>query len=195
MKSQKAAVKKVKDDPDFEKILIEPMLLQKPKRSAKIKSESESATPPPEIVKRENETDVSDTPSTIFDTLANKNPKSKQTEFGTFSSKFKQLSDSFDNAKKATNEVEEPKAETPKPVKHTKPRSRNANVALSSDEDDFDLSDSEDIIPVRKRAPRSTRAKTVPKKIATDVIDLSDDSFLEADEQSVSDESFHGSDD
>lgn len=194
-KSKKAAVKKVKDDPDFEKILIEPMLLQKPKRSAKIKSESESATPPPEIVKRENETDVSDTPSTIFDTVAKKNPKSQQTEFGTFSSKFKQLSDSFDNAKKATNEVEEPKAETPKPVKHTKPRSRNAKVALSSDEDDFDLSDSEDIIPVRKRAPRSTRAKTVPKKIATDVIDLSDDSFLEADEQSVSDESFHGSDD
>lgn len=197
-KPKKTAIKKVKEDPDFERILLEPMILQKPKRVTKVKSEnqteSKSSSPTPGIVKSEKDSDISsNAPSTIFDTVVKNEPKGQQNGFSSFSSKFKELSDTFDSPKKATAQARKPKAENSKPVKVSKPSAKKISRDLSSDEDDLDLTDSEPILPARKRAQRSTRAKIEPEKAATDLVDLSDDSFVEA--QSESDASFHGSDD
>lgn len=199
-KKPKKAVKNVKEEADFERMTLEPKVIQKPKRLTKVKteqtSESSSTRSTPGVVKQEENCDsVSKAPSTILDAVVKKEPKSQQSRFSSFSSKFKELSDSFDGVKNKTSEPKEDKTETDHTVKPAKPRAKKSKVFLSSDEEDVPLSDSEIPSPTINRTPRSTRARRVPKVAADDYVDLSDDSFVEADRRNESDESFHGSDD
>lgn len=124
--SKKSSVKLIKEDPDFERITLEPKLLVKPKRVAKVKIESRSATPDLNPVKVETNNSVSITPasSTIFDKVVKKEETEEESAPSSFSSRFKKLSSKFDNLENSSketvssgvNDKETPRTDNPKLV-------------------------------------------------------------------------------
>lgn len=182
-KKTKKTVNKVKQDPGFEKVILEPKLLQKPKQPAKVKTEGKSRTPTPIVttaVDEDKQIEPSKDQSTIFDTIVKPEPKGTDSQFSAFSSKFKELSESFDD--------------TEDTKKKSAPSKRKPPKIAKSDESDSARSDSEDEPEPIKRTPRAARNRRATKVAAPDLIELSDDSFIGANDEADSDESFKDED-
>lgn len=229
--AKKIGLNMIKDDPDFEKIMIEPKLLTKHKKVSKLKSENQSdTTPKPPPIKLEGATSTAlDTPasSTVFDSKIKQENRGGENGFSAFSSRFKKLSSKFDDLESSkentpgsadpsdtqsldndqliekhsttvtssANAAEHPAKKTIRKVnsRNKKPKSIESS---SSDNDesfsDSERQDEEESIFVKRR-PRASRA-SAPRKPLIETIDLSDESFIEPDENNESDESFKDED-
>ncbi|QLQ78910.1 hypothetical protein HG537_0B02580 [Torulaspora globosa] len=185
-KKTKKPINKVKEDTDFQKIVLEPKLIQKPKQ-IKVKAEGRSQSPTPSLDKNK-QIETNGRQPTIFDAIVKSEAKTNDNKISTFSSKFKQLSESFDAEAETT-----PSEDAPKKQKATKSKAKSTKTAATSDESDFAHSDSEETISI-KRSPRAARSRRAPKISAPDLIELSDDSFIEANDDEGSDDSFHDDD-
>ncbi|CCE62443.1 hypothetical protein TPHA_0C02900 [Tetrapisispora phaffii CBS 4417] len=135
--------------------------------------------------------------STLFDENKSSEDKSNDNDndslkLSTFSSKFKKLSEDFDNVKS-----EALKSEITKPVVTAAKKNRTkATITITDDEEESGESnidsDVDDDIPLKPRTKRAARATTTAKKSYTETVDLSDDSFVEEEEEDIgSDESFN----
>lgn len=206
LKTTKKSSKKIKDEEqDFQRVLLEPKILIKPKRPTKIKSESDSPTPAPEILKLKPDKGsdtASSTPSTIFERAGKKEETDDENGLSAFSSKFKKLSANFDNLEKSASDgmaIADPKKsikpilKTDAPIIPESKKKKHKTVGLS-DESDLEISDIEDELPVRGGRQRSMRHSSTPK-VLKHTIDLSDDSFVEDDEPDNSDATFDADED
>ncbi|QLL31396.1 hypothetical protein HG536_0B02590 [Torulaspora globosa] len=185
-KKAKKPISKVKEDTAFQKIVLEPKVIQKPKQ-VKVKAEGKSQSPTPSFDKT-NQIEANGKQPTIFDAIVKSETKSKDSQISAFSSKFKELSDSFDAVTDTT-----PSEGAPRKQKATQSKSKSPKSAATSHESDSAHSDSDEPIPI-KRSPRAARSRRAPKVAAPDLIELSDDSFVEANDDEGSDESFHDED-
>lgn len=190
-------VKRVKkEDADFNRMLIEPKALIKPKRPVKVKVEkatpstSNASTP---TIKEElglSDTNTADTtpPATIF------HEKIKEEQEGginAFSNKFKKITSVFEDD---SSDDSKTKAKTGKrkAIASKKTVTPKKKKLIDSDEEDIidenmlDDDDEQDAVQPRKRSSRRAQ----PKKSYTTTIDLSEDSFVEEDEDVDSDASF-----
>lgn len=211
--TKKRQTKKIKlEESNFKRVLIEAKAISKPKR---IKTEpspmnsTPTATPvPPQTEKKntEKETTISNSSSTIFD----KSIKQEEPESGisAFSSKFKKITDVFDKIESPSEttptgslvtddhetlvDPEEPKKDikgkksvikktAPKPFKKTIDLSDESDLEIISDAQKSD--GDEETVQVRKR---TNRVRT-PMQSYTDSVELSDDSFIDDDEEEEAD--------
>ncbi|KAL3233710.1 DNA topoisomerase 2 [Nakaseomyces bracarensis] len=192
-------VKRVKkEETDFNRKLIEPKALIKVKRPVKVKVEkptpstSSASTP---TVKEElgvsDEATPETTPSaTIFD---NKVKEEEEEEGGisAFSSKFKKITSAFDDDESSEETAKKNNSDTTKKTAPKKPTASRRKKVIESDEEEIideemlNDDDEEDIQP-RQRTSRRAR----PKKSYAETIELSDDSFVEEDDNVDSDASF-----
>lgn len=222
---KKRARKSVKREyVDFERVLIEPRVIEKVKRVPKIKTENNDIVKKLSKAKSTKQTtpEVKEDPeptashaSTIFAKKADsvsKEPEEDNDEFSVFSSKFKKLSSAFNDngdstsaspipsiASKSQDTVgisplkddddDDEKILAGKKKTTRKQNSQTADLVSLSDESDLDILENLPSQP-RKRSPRLTQTT---KSNYTQ--DLSDDSFLDDDdEEANSDASFQESD-
>ncbi|CAI4758179.1 CFF_collapsed_G0047310.mRNA.1.CDS.1 [Saccharomyces cerevisiae] len=199
--------KKIKlEDKNFERILLEQKLVTKSKAPTKIKKEK---TPSVSETKTEEEENApsSTSSSSIFDI---KKEDKDEGELSKISNKFKKISTIFDKmgSTSATSKENTPeqddvatkknqttaKKTTVKPKLAKKPVRKQQKVVELSGESDLEILDSytdredsnkdeDDAIPQRSRRQRSSRAASVPKKSYVETLELSDDSFIEDDEE------------
>ncbi|CCF60190.1 hypothetical protein KAFR_0J01230 [Kazachstania africana CBS 2517] len=206
----KRQTKKAKLEENFERILIEPKAIVKPKRAVKIKSESKdtsvSATPTPVAIKTEdNKEALSSSSSTIFDKKVTKSSDDASSSLSTFSSKFKKITDMFDSVEDTSRNTTPESIKEDEPIKKPVPKAAVSTVAVKkrapakrktielSDESDLEIL-SEDDDEEEKVIPRqrSARASSRPMKNYTQTVELSDDSFIDDDDVEVnSDASFN----
>ena len=216
-KPRKRMTKKIKEEANFKRKLLEPKAIVKPKRVTKIKKEIETAdtttsveqstTPEPASQTTADATSDTDKSSTIFDKVVKK--EEPESGISSFTSKFKKITDIFDKidttpkeSAEASTEKEEQATLVGEPNKVTTkkaaPKKAKKTVELS-DESDLDiLSDAlenddanddgeDDEIQPRKR---SSRARTPKRSYVEEPIELSDDSFIDDDEnEDVNDDS------
>lgn len=192
-------VKRVKkEDAEFDRKLIEPKALVKPKRPVKVKVEkstpSTSNASTPTVKEELGVSDVNTAETTPSGTLFDGKVKEEDEEEGisAFSSKFKKITSAFDDDESSEDPAPSKKATTPKkasPKKKVAPRKKKV---IESDEeeiiDDDLLNDDDDDEVVQPRQRTSRRAQ--PKKSYAETIELSDDSFVEDDDEGDSDVSF-----
>ena len=211
-KSKKTTARKGKkiklEDKNFERILLEPKLVTKSKGPTRIKKE---ITPPVSETKTGGEDEEENAPSTSSSSIFDIKKEDKDGgELSKMSNKFKKISTIFDKmgstsatSKENTPEKDiiatttKPKAAKKAPVKPKlakKPVRKQQKAVELSSESDLEILDSyndqedsnvdeDDAIPQRPRRQRSSRAASVPKKYYADTLELSDDSFIEDDEE------------
>lgn len=212
-KPKKRQSKKIKIEySDFDRILLEPKAVSKPKRVTKIKTESKTSSlaasekpspTPTEIPDGE----VKSEPTTVFDSNKEKNATGDEDEdednaLSSFSSKFNKISKDFTKVKTEAPEKTIPEKQ---PVENKKRTSKSSvkparkKVFQLSDESDLDINsedeDDDEAVVVQPRS-RASRSNAIAKKSYAEDIKLSDDSFIDDDAEDVdgSDESF-GEDD
>lgn len=218
-KPKKRAKKAIKKETiDFERVLIEPKIIEKVKRVPKIKTENNgiiekitqatSKQQTPDSSEPKTGSPSVSAPTTIFSTHDDLK-KENEDEFSVFSSKFKKLSSAFSNGEDVTPESapltassvpsnadnetklsQENEDEDEIPLKKRKSvaKKQPATKNAVSLSDESDLEILDDIPPV----PRKRNSRAAPPK-ASYSVDLSDDSFLE-DNDADSDASFQESD-
>lgn len=211
-KSKKTTARKGKkiklEDKNFERILLEPKLVTKSKGPTRIKKE---ITPSVSGIKTGGEDEEENAPSTSSSSIFDIKKEDKDGgELSKMSNKFKKISTIFDKmgSTSATSKENTPekdiiatttKTKTAKkaPVKPKlakKPVRKQQKVVELSSESDLEILDSyndqensnedeDDAVPQRPRRQRSSRAASVPKKYYADTLELSDDSFIEDDEE------------
>ena len=195
--------KKIKlEDKNFERVLLEQKLVTKGKGPTRIKKEK---TPSLLKAPEDDQSAPSSTgSSSIFD--IKKEEDKNESGLSKMSNKFKKISTIFDKMGSASatsnestpEEIVTATATKPAAVKEAvakpKPARKPKKTVELSDESDLEILDSfnsgedenedeDDAVPQRPRRQRSARAASAPKKSYSETIELSDDSFIEDDEE------------
>lgn len=239
-KPKKRSRKTIKNDySEFERVLIEPKIIEKVKRVPKIKTEnnditkklskaskSKQSTPevvvPAETVPKKEPSSSSSSTTTIFSKPSNsastKQENGEKDEFSVFSSKFKKLSSDFnansEESLTSTSTVPSLSASASDATK-TPPPAPAQNTASKSDDEDEEISLRKNKKPAKKPSsaqmvslsdesdleilenlpsqPRKRAARAAKAKPSAYSQDISDDSFLDDDDDANSDGSFHAS--
>ncbi|CAI4050021.1 hypothetical protein SKDZ_14G2340 [Saccharomyces kudriavzevii ZP591] len=204
-KSKKTTAKKIKlEDSNFARVLLKQELVTKGKGPTRIKKEKSF---PVSKVKTEGEEESapSTSSSSIFDI---KKEDRDESGLSKISNKFKRISTIFDKMESASPTSNESTPEEVATVITTKPAAaQNAParkpakkpqkiVELSGESDlevldiytnEEDGDEEDDAVPQRPRRQRSARAASVPKKSYAETLELSDNSFIEDDDEQEQD--------
>ncbi|CCK73035.1 DNA topoisomerase 2 KNAG_0M01820 [Huiozyma naganishii CBS 8797] len=219
-------VKKIKyEETDYERKLLEPKAITKPKRVTKIKTEPKSSTtasPTPDktLIKTEQASEPSNSSSTLFDQVVKKGDTDEEEEkeendddeksLSAFSNKFKKINQAFNNGEESASaptsasSSEVKKSPAPKAKPRAKQKAEAVELSDESDPDSFieedakdddEDDDDEEVIPQPRK--RSSRVFARPVKSYSETVELSDDSFIEDDDEDDdnSDASFGGDSD
>ena len=215
-KTQKKAGSKIKiEDPSFKRSLIAPTTNAKAKRVvSKIKTESRETSITPSLAAVKLETDTEEaSPITSSSTLFDNGKQKEEEESGlsAFSSKFKKISETFDNLDSTNDSTSNPsstpavkspvkKEPTPAKVSKAKPahaKRRTIKTIELSDESDLEILDDDEVdddTPVQPRRGRAARG-VAKKTYVDDDLELSDDSFLDDNDEDMGSDSSFGEDD
>lgn len=207
-KPRKSTSKVIKKENNFERFVIEPKIVEKPKRISKVKQEGndvlakikKGARPQP---KSSTSSDVESKSSSepITTILDQSERKQNNSELSKFSSKFKKLTSAFEEAGSTENSpdltIPQPKTDFPASqvictslnTSEKEPkRQPTKKIAGLTDESDLELLEDEPVLPKKRMARTASRGKKTNY-----VVDISDDSFVE-DDADESDASFQNSD-
>ena len=212
-KPKRRLTKKIKEEANFKRVLLKPKAVVKPKRVLKIKTEAvtkEDSTVQSEapLTTGQNTPELTADAgknATIFDNVVKK--EEPASGISAFTSKFKKITDVFD--KMDTKEVENTAETSTKEGQYTtdssskdeqatlvdttekstakkdSPKKSKKSVELSDESDLEILSDAQDDDNDEEIQPRkrNSRARTPKKSYVEEAIELSDDSFIDDDDE------------